>query len=45
MSPATGYLFASGYKTLSVAANSEDLLSMFRAGSKYYVTLTTGYTL
>lgn len=43
MTPATGYIFASGYKTLSSAANSVDMLSIFRAESTYYVTLTTGY--
>jgi hypothetical protein len=43
ITPATGYVFASGYKTLSTVANSVDMLNIFRADSTYYVTLTTGY--
>ena len=43
LTPVTGYVFASGYKTLSTVANSVDMLNIFRADSTYYVTLTTGY--
>jgi hypothetical protein len=35
--------FASGFKTLSTAPNSVDIISVFYDGADYYATLTTGY--
>ena len=35
--------FAGGYKTLSTAPNSTDIISVFYDGSVYYASLTTGY--
>ena len=44
MTAHAAYKFAGeGYKTLSTAANSIDMLNIFRANVTYYVTLTTGY--
>jgi len=44
MTANTPYKFAGeGFKTLSTAANSIDMLNIFRASTTYYVTLTTGY--
>ena len=37
------FKFASGYKTLSTAAGSIDMLNIFYDGSTYYCALTTGY--
>ena len=39
----SGFKFASNYRTLSTAANAEDMLNIFFDGSTYYCTLTTGY--
>jgi hypothetical protein len=39
----SGYVFASGFKTLSTQPNAVDMINIFRAGSIYFVTLTTGY--
>jgi hypothetical protein len=38
-----GYVFASGFKTLSTQSNAVDLINIFKAGSTHFVTLTTGY--
>jgi hypothetical protein len=35
--------FAGGTKTLSTAANSQDIISLFYDGSTYYASLTKGY--
>jgi hypothetical protein len=35
--------FASGYKTLSIAPNAVDIISVFFDGTTYYASLTTGY--
>jgi hypothetical protein len=35
--------FAGGTKTLSTAANSRDIISLFFDGSTYYASLTKGY--
>ena len=35
--------FATGFKTLSTAPNSVDIISVFYDGADYYATLTTGY--
>lgn len=44
MTANTAYKFAGeGFKTLSTAANSIDMMNIFRASATYYVTLTTGY--
>jgi hypothetical protein len=43
LTAASGYVFASGYKTLSTQPNTVDLLNIFKAGSIHFVTLTTGY--
>jgi hypothetical protein len=44
MTANTAYKFAGeGFKTLSTAANSIDMMNIFRASTTYYVTLTTGY--
>ena len=44
MTANTTYKFAGeGFKTLSTAANSIDMMNIFRASTTYYVTLTTGY--
>ena len=44
MTANTAYKFAGeGFKTLSTAANSIDMMNIFRASETYYVTLTTGY--
>lgn len=43
LSANVSYLFASGYKTLSAAGNSIDMLNIFYDGTTYYTTLTTGY--
>lgn len=43
MSTASGYKFASGFKTLSSNANGINVLSIFRLGSEYLATLTVGY--
>jgi hypothetical protein len=43
LTASSGYVFASGYKTLSTQSNAVDLLNIFKAGSIHFVTLTTGY--
>jgi hypothetical protein len=43
LTASSGYIFASGYKTLSTQPNTVDLLNIFKAGSIHFVTLTTGY--
>lgn len=43
LTASSGYVFASGYKTLSTQSNTVDLLNIFKAGSIHFVTLTTGY--
>jgi hypothetical protein len=43
MTAPAAFKFASNVKTLSIAANSIDMLNMFYDGSTYYCTLTTGY--
>jgi hypothetical protein len=43
LTASSGYIFASGYKTLSTQPNTVDLLNIFKAGSVHFVTLTTGY--
>jgi hypothetical protein len=35
--------FASGFKTLSTAANATDIISVFYNGTTYYASLTQGY--
>ena len=44
MTANAAYKFAGdGFKTLSTAPDSIDMLNIFRASTTYYVTLTTGY--
>jgi hypothetical protein len=43
MTPNANYKFAGNFKTLSFSGNSIDMLNMFYDGTRYYVTLTTGY--
>jgi hypothetical protein len=43
LTAAPGYIFASGFKTLSTQPNAVDLINIFKAGSVHFVTLTTGY--
>jgi hypothetical protein len=37
------YKFAGGFKTLSTAANSVDIISVFYDGTNYYSSLGNGY--
>jgi hypothetical protein len=39
-----GFKFTYGYKTLSTAAGTIDMLNVFYDGTTYYTTLTAGYT-
>ena len=39
-----GYLFASGFQTLSTSSGSIDMLNIFSDGSTYYITLTVDYS-
>lgn len=39
-----GYLFASGFQTLSTASGSIDMMNIFSDGSTYYTTLTVDYS-
>lgn len=40
----SAYYFAGAYNTLSNGGNEIDMLNIFYDGSKYYVTLTVGYS-
>lgn len=39
-----GYLFASGFQTLSTSSGSIDMMNIFSDGSTYYTTLTVDYS-
>lgn len=39
-----GYLFASGFQTLSTASGGIDMMNIFSDGSTYYTTLTVDYS-
>lgn len=39
-----GYLFASGFQTLSTSSGSIDMMNIFSDGSSYYSTLTVDYS-
>ena len=44
MTSAASFKFAGGVRTLTTAANAEDILSIFYDGTTYYCVLTRNYS-